>query len=213
VGWKWTILFGVIIIILAQSCYKDKFEPIPESINLSPTLAIPIATSELSIDGSLILYGLPEINLDELVPEWAQYDTLYFIDTLAFSLNSIENQVDVIRFIEFNLLTWNNFPVTAQVQLHFINAQGDVLQSLFNPLPLVIAAGIVNSSGETIESGYSFTTIEISEDRINSLTTATQIVIYSSISNLEVPIEQFNFYPSYKLRVKLSARVGVDFTL
>lgn len=212
-GLKWTIPFGLIILVLAQSCYDDKFEPIPNSTNLSPTLAIPIANSELNVDGSLVLYGLPEINLDELVPEWAQYDTIYFIDTLAFSLNNIENEVDVIRFIEFNLLTWNEFPVTAQVQIYFINDQGDVLHSLFSPSPLSLIAGIVNSSGETIESGYSFTTMEISQDKIDSITTATRVVLYSNISNIDVPIEQFDFYRNYKLKLKLSARVGVDFTL
>lgn len=213
-GWKWTLLSGLTITLsLLQSCYKEKFEPIKNNIIITPTLAIPLANGDLNIDGSLVLYGIPEINLDEIVPFWAQYDTIFFIDTLALSLSDIENRVDEIRFIEMNFMTWNDFPVGAQVQVIFINNEGSVLHSLFAPSPLSLSSGEVNDQGEVLKSGYSFTTSSINEEDITDITSADRVVLFCSVSNIGVPINQFNHYENYIIKLKLSARVGLNINL
>lgn len=213
-GWKWTLIIGfTTLIALLPSCYKEKFEPIDGNVNVTPTLAIPIANGDLNIDVSLVLYGLPEINLDVVVPIWAQYDTMYFIDTLALSLSDIRDRVDEIRFIDLNFLTWNDFPVGAEVQVHFISQDGSVLYSLFNPIPLSLSSGEVNDQGEVLRSGYSLTTTSISDENITAITTAERIVLFCSVSNIGVPIDQFNHYENYIIKLKLSARIGLDVNL
>lgn len=212
-GLKWTLITAIILCsALLQSCYKERFEPIDNSIGVTPILAVPIVTGELNIDGSLVLYGLPEINLDVAVPSWAQFETIYFIDTLALSLNDINNRVEEIRFIELNVMTWNEFPAGAQVQIHFINSSGTELYSLFSPIPLTLNAGEVNSSGDIVSKGYSLTTIKVSQDDISSVVSAENVVLQFSVSNLGIPINLFNYYENYNLKIKLSARIGLNLT-
>lgn len=205
-----SILFIVLLLTLSlQSCFKDLFEPLPESIHLKPTIALPIAKAQLNIDNSLLLLGYPSINLDELVPYWAQYETLHFIDTITFSINNISYEVEQIKFIEFNFLIWNEFPSTAQVQVLFIDDFGDDLHSLFSPNPLTLSAGQIDNSGEVLQPGYSFTSTQISDERISTITSATRIVLIASVTNVGIPINLFEYYYYYQVNIKLSARIGL----
>jgi hypothetical protein len=193
--------------IALSSCYQ--FEPLDKSVQLQPSLAFPIATVHQNIEGSLVLFGSPEINLDEDVLEWAQYKEVFFIDTISFALSDVYQQSEFIRYITFKLSTWNDFPSSASAQIIFLNSSNVAIDSLFAPSPFGVTPSQIGAIGAVLKRGSSQTEISITEIKIENLRQATRIVIRCSASNVGVPVDYFQYYLSYFLSVKLSVRVGL----
>jgi hypothetical protein len=195
-----------------HSCYKDIQTPLPDGVRLKPGIAIPLISADLSIENSLVLLGDPPIDIDTLIPYWANYDTIYFIDTLAFFLPEIQDTVEAIRYIEFNLSLWNDFPSFADFQVFFIDENFSRVDSLFSPNMLKIVNGDTDiNDGTVIRRGFSSTNISYIPERIEKLSAAKQVVLYSRVSNIGIVQEQFDHYLEYNLSVKISARIGIDY--
>ncbi|MFP4555840.1 MAG: hypothetical protein ACLFNU_03120, partial [Bacteroidales bacterium] len=180
---------------------------------VSPTVAAPVAKVDLTIASSLELIGEPEINLDEDLPEWAQYENLNFIDTLTFALSDIDEEAEAIRFIEVNLLVWNDFPTTASAQLLFLGDDDQVVDSLFSPGRLEVNSGVLSENGEVESRGYSIVTVLFDDERIDRIIQANRVVFSGQASNAGITVNQFNYYPNLVLSLKLSARVGLNLNL
>jgi hypothetical protein len=208
-----SVFFAFVLTLIQSSCVKDRFDPLPENFQVSPTVAAPVAMANLTIDKSLVLVGEPEINLDEDLPEWAQYENLSFIDTLTFALSGIEENIEAVRFLEINLLAWNDFPSNARMQLFFLGEDSQVIDSLFSSGSFEVNSGALSDSGEVETRGYSMVSTLFDEERIDEILQAKRVVFWGEVSNASISTNQFNFYPDLVLSLKLSARVGLELNL
>jgi hypothetical protein len=199
---------AVFVFLALSSCYQ--FEPLDKSVQLQPSLAFPIATVHQNIEGSLVLFGAPEINLEEDVLEWAQHREVFFIDTISFALSDVYQQSHVVRYLVFKLSTWNDFPSSATAQIIFLNSNDEAIDSLFAPSPFGVVPSQIGAMGVVVKRGSSQTEISITQAKIENLRQATRIVIRCSASNVGVPVDYFQYYLSYFLSVKLSVRVGLS---
>lgn len=213
---KWlsvSLFFALVLMLIQTSCVKDRFDPMPENFQVSPTVAAPIGMANLTIETSLVLIGVPEINLDEDLPEWAQYEYLHFIDTLTFALSGIEEDIEAVRFVEINLLAWNDFPSNARMQLFFLGEDDQVVDSLFSSGSFEVSSGVLSESGEVESRGYSMVTTLFEEERIDRILQANRVVFWAEASNAGITTTEFSFYPELVLSLKLSARVGLELNL
>jgi hypothetical protein len=211
-GKKLGIALTIFLFLCLQSCYKDIQTPLPDGIRLKPGIAIPLISADLSIENSLVLLGDPPIDIDTLIPYWANYDTIYFIDTLTFVLSDIQDTVEAIRYLEFSITLWNDFPSFADFQVYFIDENLLSVDSLFLPNMLQIVNGDTDiNDGTVVRRGFSSTNISYTPERIENLSTARQVVLYSRVSNIGIVQEQFDHYLEYNLSVKISARIGIDY--
>ena len=197
-------------LLLFTGCYKEKFEPIPTSLEWTPDFALPLISKKFTIDKSMVLEGMPTINLEEDVPEWAKYINLTLTDSIDFALSDISEEASQIRFIEFNLRLENEFPSTGEIQLYFIDEYGFVVDSLFNTNSLDIVSSSYNEGGAVTATGKSSQKVEVTKERLERIGRATQVVPICRITNLKVPIFLFNYYPGYGFQISLSARVGLS---
>jgi len=200
------LLLGTII----HSCIGEFEKPLPESIRLRPTIAIPLINADLNIENSLVLLGYPQFDLDTI--DLADFDTIYLIDTLSLALSDIQDTVEVITFLEFKIALWNDFPSYAELQVYFIDDNLHQVDSLFYPNMFQIVNGIANpDDGKVIKRGFSTTSIIYEPGRIEKLKPATRAVLHSRISNMGVSPEHFDYYKDYSLSVKIGARIGIDY--
>lgn len=202
---------ATIALLTLSSCYK--FDPISPKGTLSPSLAFPIISVDQNIENSLVLVGIPEINLEEEVPTWAQHKNVYLIDTVAYALVDIYKKAKEVRYIAFRLNTSNEFPSTASAQIFFLNDQNNSIDSLFYPVAFQVHSSTLSSAGTVITSGRSNTDIVIDQQRMETLKNATKILIKCSASNEGIPVDLFQFYLNYYLTVKLSVRIGVEINI
>jgi hypothetical protein len=201
------LALSAFFLLAFSSCYQ--FEPIDKSLLLEPSIAFPIATVHQNIEGSLVLFGNPEINLEEDVLEWAKYKEVYFIDTISFALSDVYQQSQSIRYVVFKLSTWNDFPSSASAQVVFIDSNDEPIDSLFVLSPFGVIPSQVGVLGAVVKRGASQTEVNISEAKVENLRQANRLVIRCSASNVGVPVENFQWYLNYFLTLKLSVRVGL----
>ena len=133
--------------LLVGGCYNEKFAEIPDSVTIKPAIALPLAIGAFTIDKSLVLYGVPEINLDEDLPSWAQQKRVAFHDTLSFAISGIEKEVEEIISLTINLIVYNDFPSSAEIQVFFLNEEFEKNDSLFVPSRLVVNPGEIDGFG------------------------------------------------------------------
>ncbi len=205
-------LGSIILIIITTvfsfyACYK--FDSVSDEVSLTPGLAFPIARVNQNIESSLVLFGNPEINLLEEVPEWAKYKRVYLIDTIQFALADIYAQSENIRYLIFLLSTQNDFPSSAEAQLLFLNESDIAIDSLFLTNAFVVSGSTVSSHGVVLQKGAAQTTMAFNRDRIEGLRQATKLVIRCSASNEGVPPDYFQYYLNYFLRVNVGVRIGL----
>lgn len=200
----------IFLALFLSSCYDELYKPIPETANWNPNFALPLVTKTFTIEKSLVLEGIPQINLDLDVPEWAKYVNITLTDTVPFVLADITNEADNIRFIEFKIKLENDFPSNGEIQLYFIDSNGLLLDVLFNESPLSIVSSDFNDNGEIISRGKSQTFVAFTPQRIETISSATQVVPVARITNLDVPVFLFSHYESYSFTFTLSVRVGLS---
>jgi hypothetical protein len=212
-GKKVLFVTFLLLCIALHSCYEAILKPPADSIQIQPGLALPLISGDLTLDNSLVLIGVPEINLDEIVPEWAQYTDIYLIDTTAFALSEIQNEAEFIRYVEFSISVWSDFPSSADFQVYFIDSEKILVDSLFHPMLQIVKSTTNMADGTVQKRGFSTSKVVCSQERIENLKATTHVVLYCRISNLDILVQQFEYYPLYKLTLKLSTRVGLDITI
>ena len=143
------LLLGTII----YSCIGEFEKPLPESVRLRPTLAIPLINADLNIENSLVLLGYPQFDLDTI--DLADFDTIYLIDTLSLNFYRIYRILWRHNIPKFKIALWNDFPSYAELQVYFIDDNLHQVDSLFYPNMFQIVNGIANpDDGKVIKRGF-----------------------------------------------------------
>ena len=199
-------------LILLNSCYEEKYKPLPTSFVWKPDFALPLIAKSFTIEKSMVMpEGDFEINIDvEGIPDWARYYDLVLSDTVDFALSDIINEADYIRFIEFSVRLENEFPSNGQIQVYFLDDYGNVLAELFDENPLEVVTSNFTEDGAIVSTGLSSATVTINQDRIETIGQAKYVVPVCKISNEIELTNLFNYYSGYSLTFSLSARIGVD---
>jgi len=204
--YRWCVIITAVIL---SGCYKD-IQPIPNNARISPSISIPIGTTDFSVGKSFSTIGLPEINLNEPVPDWARYRYIEFSETILLDLSSVYDRASAIRYLAFRVNVWNQLPVEGGFQGYFYDGGGVILDSLIHKPPLVIPQGTISISGKVISEGYLKTDIPFSQERILLLRNAKRLIITARVKLDLAKPSDFQFFETLKVRTQLGVRVDFD---
>ena len=201
-----------LIFILFSSCMKD-LEPLPGDIkDMTMSWSLPIAKVELGL-GDIYSVGLPNYWLAYDVPSWAKFEEVYFTDTLAVDLSKVYEKSSEINYLAFRINIWNEFPAVAKAQLSFTDATYSNLYS-FNSVDINRGVIIIQQADAiVVNPGVSTITIPFEKNQIESLRTASNLIIRITISlrKDDTNPNSFSHWNTLKLTCGLGARV--DFVL
>ena len=129
-------------------------------------------------------------------------------DTIEFNLENI----DEIKSLEFVVDTENGFPINANVQLYFVDSVYNVLHSLLHADDQLMIAAVTGSAGtpneyKVISPSQKITYIELSEEEIQSLDEAKEIIINATLSTNQG--QMVKIYSDYNINLKMGAKVGL----
>ena len=113
---------------------------------------------------------------------------------------------DELKEAEFKLLIENDLPIETGVQLYFKDADGLILDSLFDIETTLIPASMVNSDGVVIEQGFGEKIISFDENRIANINRSTQITIKGVFSTANAGATSTGFYTNYGITFKLGVK-------
>lgn len=141
-------------------------------------------------------------SLDVKMPLAFKASQLMLCDTIPFSLGNTQNDNTIDNGI-LNFIFENNYPITLQVKLFFLNSQGQVVDSVFEGNGATVIAGPLDPvTLRTTGAGKSILKVAIDAARFDRLIQSSKIVLKAVMNTSgSSPIK---LYSDYKLNLKLT---------
>lgn len=204
---RYILGLAVIIIIITTACTSN-LKSLPDSIEVKPSLSIPVSDMYFTLDTGLILQGLPQINLSENVPEWAKHTFVYKRDTIPFNLTEAYDEADYIEKLTIKLNMWNEFPIEGAGFITFLDENYLPIDVIPSDTLRLDKAGYY-SDGTTIGTRFSNTKVIFDAQRIENLRNAQYVEIFTGlyVTDEDITEENVSFFNSYKIRVQIAAQI------
>ncbi|MEM1321984.1 MAG: hypothetical protein AAGG75_17120 [Bacteroidota bacterium] len=168
--------------------------------------ALPNPDGNTSIIGFMTDTSRFRVQLEVELPIYGTTSGFAARDTLQISFNDYD---DVDR-AEFKLVAENAMPLAAGIQLHFADANNQVLDSLFIEEQIVIEAAPVDSDGNANDIAKKETFIAFDNTRFEKIKTASQVfltVAFSTYNNAQIPVRVLS---DQQVQIRMGMKVGLN---
>jgi len=188
---------------------------LPDLISMLPTEIIFQYEGMLNPEGksieSFILYeSIIDIDLEIELPLFGRVSDLQASKQFEFNGTDI---VDNIDFVLFQVYTNNGFPLAADIQIDFLDAAGNILESLIEEDERLMEAAPVGSDGIVTSPAENTLQISVDEDQLTNIQDATDVrieVVFNTTGNGTTSVK---ILESYKLEVKLGVQTEFEITI
>ncbi len=140
------------------------------------------------------------------MPIYGKTDGFVARDTIEVSFNDYEDA----EYVEFKLVTENEMPLGAGIQLYFADPNNQILDSLFLTDEKVIEAAPVDGEGNAIDIAKKETFIPIDRTRFEKVKTATQIFISVAFSTYNEGQVSVKVLSTQEVRIRMGMKVGLN---
>ncbi len=199
-----SLLLVLIIFLLAgSSCIKELPDEFPDEYTWKPYLAFPIGEADF---GLKIPHGfdtlLLEIDTASGFPYWASIDTIPMAGGVDFDFEKVLGKREEIKLVVLRVNTYNGFPIEVEMQAYLENAEGEVIDSLFDP-KLIMDRGELQSGGRTVVTSHTQEEIVFDEERLDILLSTRMITFKGELNSV-------SYFPEYTFKVQLGALLGLE---
>jgi hypothetical protein len=134
------------------------------------------------------------------LPLWGRAEFLIMQDTLAFDYmsSSLPATEEIERAI-IRISTTNGFPVSVIPQAYFLDANGILLDSLFEEPQQLQGASDNNGDGKADPTKMTPIDIDLPRDKIDILEATRFIITRGKVTTTNYPNEDVKFYSDYFL--------------
>ena len=196
------------IVMLPVSCLKEAPETFPSEFNWEPEVAFPVGETSLGMNaGSGFDTTLLEINDSTNYPYWVDIIDIPIEGETSFSFTNLFENSDQINRISIRVNAYNGFPAKVILQAYFTDMDGFKIDSFFTDSALLLKPGSITGDGETVSPSYTQQDVLFSQDRIDRIQNATEIVFHTIIQNVDIDSTLIQFYPIYSIDIQLGAMV------
>jgi hypothetical protein len=189
---------GVISLLLAPSCMKNKPDSLPENLEWNPSLALPIGEDRFGLNNESSFDTLLLEN-DSVtgMPGWIRLNEVALEKTSALDLSIIRDNLDKLNRIMFRMNSSNQFPNIMYLQAYFSDQGGAYLDSIFSEGPVEIPAGSVNNDREPVDPGTAVHDAILEAERIAIISQAQSLKVRAFFLVEGVDTTLLSFYPSF----------------
>ncbi|MEQ9442870.1 MAG: hypothetical protein RIG62_27765 [Cyclobacteriaceae bacterium] len=192
---------------------EDAFANIPSGFVYGFGFAMNSSETDTSF-----LTGDSQIGIDmELeMPLEAGFD-LVLQDSIEVSFGELED----VKELKLLIKTENDFPIDANLQVYFLNEQGEVIKDntgeaiqLFDEDDkFLVAAEIVNSAtGETLPANVDLPiSATIKQDKFEKIREATHLLIHAKLNSVSNENNRVRLYSFYSIRFSLATQIQASF--
>ncbi|MEM8898899.1 MAG: hypothetical protein AAGC85_12370 [Bacteroidota bacterium] len=147
-----------------------------------------------------------DVEMEVYIPLYGSIQQFSRLDTFSVSFEDLE----MGRYARFKVVGENEIPLDIILQAYFLDAQGEVIDSLSQIPFTVLEAPDVDANGEVIESKKTETSVEIEEARFSRLVDTESMVMKYSLFTSNNGTTAAKFLSESKLDVKIGLQVGVQ---
>jgi len=209
-----------------QSCIKNDPGNISSDIAIQPEYSLPIGSPTFLMDqyASKVNLGLPIDTLQPLADSLLTFlynntcynSPLVLRDSLLepFSFITFKDQLEKIKSFMLRTNVINRIPAEIKLQVYFIDAAGQVIDSLYGDSALTVRAasiddlGNVNGQAEMWKVDNTF-----SKDEVLTLAYVQYLLIKTRITIVNPKGAIVRFYSSQDIWIQLGLRIAFDINL
>lgn len=178
---------------------------IADIFNLNPTgiaYAMEIETNPAGNTGAMNFINSDskiDVTMDVNVPMYGSVNGFSIEDTLDLALDSI----GFLQSATIRAIIENEFPVDVDVQLYFVDENFNVLDSLFENGETLVQSSAIDANGDMTAPTISETDIVLTEDKLDNLFNANQIILRSNLATGNGGTQDAKFYTHYEMNINL----------
>jgi len=196
----------LVMLLIAASCLKDMPDAFPDILEWNPDVAFPLGEDSFGLN-AVSGFDTTLLDLDTITgfPYWVDELEIVMEGTMAFSLASIQENLDQLERFLFRVNIYNGFPNEVLAQAYFRDADMNTIDSMFQDGAVLAPPGIIRGSGETIEPTHTIQDALFNKERIQPLENATEIFFQATILVSDLDTTLIPYYPSYQYNVRIGA--------
>ncbi len=150
------------------------------------------------------------LNLEVDLPMYGTANDFCVQDTFDFKFENIDN----VESMLIHSTVTNGFPIDAEMQVYFTDENYNLLDSLFVPGQVILAAAPVNNSTGYVSNSTSKTTdVELSPVKILHLNNTKKMLVRATATTINNGTTDVKIYDYYKLDVTIGAKAKMKITL
>ncbi len=131
--------------------------------------------------------------------------------TKDFTFNG--GEVDGIVFALFQVSTDNGFPFSVDLQIHFLDPNGNVIETLIEEIDQrILEAAKVDGAGNVTESSQKTVLIQMDADKINRILEASTIRIEAIINTTNNGASTIKVLDNYEMQIKIGMQTEFEIT-
>lgn len=143
------------------------------------------------------------VDLTVEIPMHLTIDNLVLTDTLDFR---IDQENELLDSLEIKLILENTYPVDVDLEAYLLDAQNQVIDTLFPGGKLHLLAADVTSDGDILDFDKNISFYNYSNEKIDQILKTKKIIIRSRISSVEKYNEPIWLYNDYGITIKSGIR-------
>ncbi len=146
-----------------------------------------------------------DVALTARLPLYASVESIGIRDTFEMKLED----VDQLSSAGFRMITENGFPMDIAVQVYFLDAQYEVIDSLQSGKGIALSAAAVDATGRATTPAEDIQEVQVESHRLDALKHAAWISYRASIASPQGGSVPVRLYDHYELAIKLGIKAGL----
>lgn len=151
-----------------------------------------------------------EMEIEMELPLHGSVSNLVIQDTLDF--NFLQD-INMIEEAMFRLDIENGFPIEADVQLYFVDANLNILDSLIIGSTAIIGSGVLGSNGKVSQATKKVTDVFLDANRLDNIRQVEKVIIRGDMSTAQQGSVPVKIYSDYTLNVRVGAQTKLALDL
>jgi len=153
------------------------------------------------------------IETEVVLPMWLSTSGYTVTDTLDMAFDSLVMQLSFLEEALFRLTTTNEWPLEIAVQIYFLDAADDKIDSLFSEREILLNAAPVDTEGELDRGALQehVVDVELTTADLDELEGAKKMMLQARAVTTDNGVPTVKFYSSYLLNYKLA--IDADFKI
>lgn len=146
-----------------------------------------------------------KVRVDVELPLHARASDFLAQDTIDINLADF----DEADYAEFKLISDNSLPLNVDVQAYFLDANGEIIDSLLDDRQRLVQGAPIDGEGNALEPVETITIIPFSAERFAKIRAANKILlnaVFGTVSNGEVSVKIKN---DQAIKIRLGAKLGI----
>jgi hypothetical protein len=155
-----------------------------------------------------------DVTAEVVLPMHLRAEGLEMAEVYDFDMSGDEGlSRENIKSFMFRLETENGLPLEVNTQIYLMDADEDILDSLFNEQNRnILPSGVVDDDGKVIMTTQNEVEIPLSESQIDHVFITEKIMVMLLVETTDQGTRDIKFYSNNYLRFQLGAKAEVSFT-